>query len=84
MHDGPHEPRHLQRVIVPDDAWGRWLDPRPADPGELRALLEPTEAVALEVAPASRLVNDVRNDGPELLRAEADEADAAAELSLFP
>jgi putative SOS response-associated peptidase YedK len=56
-------------VIIPDEAWGRWLDPRPAEPGELRALLEPTDAVLLEIAPASRLVNDVRHDGPELLLA---------------
>lgn len=56
-------------VIVPDEAWGRWLDPRPADLGELRALLEPSDEIALEIAPASRLVNDVRNDGPQLLLA---------------
>ena len=56
-------------VIVPDDAWARWLDPTPAEPGELRALLEPTDAMPLEIAPASRLVNDVRHDGPELLLA---------------
>jgi hypothetical protein len=37
--------------------------------------------VQLEVAPVSRLVNDVRNDGPDLLRAEDD---AAPELSFFP
>jgi putative SOS response-associated peptidase YedK len=54
---------------VPDEAWSRWLDPRPTDPGELRALLEPSDEVALEIAPASRLVNDVRNDGPQLLLA---------------
>ena len=48
---------------------GRWLDPRPTDLGELRALLEPSDEVALEIAPASRLVNDVRNDGPQLLLA---------------
>ena len=54
-------------VIVPEEAWSRWLDPAPADPGELRALLEPTDAVELEIAPASQLVNDVRHDGPELL-----------------
>jgi putative SOS response-associated peptidase YedK len=66
-------------VIVPDDAWARWLDPGLAQPGELRAMLEPTEAVTLEIAPVSRLVNDVRNDGPELLRAEDD----ATEPSLF-
>ena len=70
-------------VIIPDGAWGRWLDPRPAEPGELRALLEPTEDVALEIAPASRLVNDVRNDGPELLVPEG-EGQGDAKLSLFP
>jgi putative SOS response-associated peptidase YedK len=56
-------------VIVPDELWGRWLDPRRAEPGELRAMLEPTDTVALEIAPASRLVNDVHNDGPQLLLA---------------
>ena len=56
-------------VVVPDEAWGRWLDPRPTELGELRALLEPSDEVALEIAPASRLVNDVRNDGPQLLLA---------------
>jgi putative SOS response-associated peptidase YedK len=56
-------------VIVPDEAWARWLDPRPAEPGELRALLEPSDDIELEIAPASRLVNDVRHDGPELLLA---------------
>ena len=80
-------------VIVPDDAWARWLDPRSGDVGELRALLEPTDEVDLEIAPASRLVNDVRNDGPELLRAEdaasgegasAAEDAASADLTFFP
>jgi putative SOS response-associated peptidase YedK len=56
-------------VLVPDEAWARWLDPRPAEPGELRALLEPSDDIELEIAPASRLVNDVRHDGPELLLA---------------
>jgi putative SOS response-associated peptidase YedK len=56
-------------VIVPDEAWARWLDPRPTDLGELRGLLEPSDEVDLEIAPASRLVNDVRNDGPQLLLA---------------
>ena len=54
-------------VIVPEEAWDRWLDPAPAEPGELRALLEPNETIPLEIAPASRLVNDVRRDGPEFL-----------------
>ena len=53
-------------VIVPDDAWGRWLDPDPDDRGELVGLLTPNDDVALDIRAVSRLVNDVRNDGPEL------------------
>jgi putative SOS response-associated peptidase YedK len=53
-------------VIVPDEAWGRWLDPDPDDPGELHGLLMPSDTVDLEIRAVSRLVNDVRNDGPEL------------------
>jgi putative SOS response-associated peptidase YedK len=53
-------------VVVEEDAWDRWLDPQPADPGELLGLLVPSEA-DLEVYPVERLVNDVRRDGPELI-----------------
>jgi putative SOS response-associated peptidase YedK len=54
-------------VIVPDDAWDRWLDPTPGDDGELVAMLQPSDAVELRIHPVERLVNDVRRDGPELL-----------------
>ena len=54
-------------VVVPRDAWARWLDPRPAEPGELRALLEPRDDVALAAYPVQPLVNNVRNDGPALI-----------------
>ena len=55
-------------VIVPDDAWDRWLEPEPADPGELIGLLAPSDEVELDIRAVSRLVNDVRNDGPELIQ----------------
>ncbi len=55
-------------VIVPQDAWDRWLDPTPPDPAELLGLLLPTDEVELEIYPVERLVNDVRRDGPELIR----------------
>ncbi len=54
-------------VLIADDAWDRWLDPRLAEPGELRAMLEPTDAVVVRIYPVERLVNDVRRDGPELI-----------------
>ncbi len=54
-------------VIVPDDAWGRWLDPDPGDHGELLGLLGPNDEVDLEVYAVNRWVNDVRRDGPALI-----------------
>lgn len=54
-------------VIVPDDAWARWLTPSTSDRGELLGLLEPNDAVGLDIYPVRRLVNDVRQDGPELI-----------------
>lgn len=54
-------------VVVPDDAWDRWLDPSLPDPGELQGLLVPAPDDDLEAYPVSRAVNNVRNDGPELI-----------------
>jgi putative SOS response-associated peptidase YedK len=53
-------------VIVPEDAWSRWLDPTLDDPAELQGLFEPTDDIELRIWPVSQLVNNVRNDGPEL------------------
>jgi putative SOS response-associated peptidase YedK len=54
-------------VIVADGAWAMWLNPLSLDRGELLGILEPNEDVRLEVYPVRRLVNDVRQDGPELI-----------------
>jgi putative SOS response-associated peptidase YedK len=54
-------------VVIDPDAWSRWLDPSPGDPGELLALLQPNEVVDLEIHAVPRYVNDVRRDGPELI-----------------
>jgi putative SOS response-associated peptidase YedK len=56
-------------VVVRETAWDRWLDVRAPVDGELRALLEPDESVDLDIYPVAPLVNNVRNDGPELLAA---------------
>jgi putative SOS response-associated peptidase YedK len=54
-------------AVIPPEHWATWLDPEPRDPGELRALLEPLEELALAADPVSTLVNNVRNDGPSLI-----------------
>ncbi|MFN8620380.1 MAG: SOS response-associated peptidase [Chloroflexota bacterium] len=54
-------------VLLPRDAWARWLDPALPDPGELQGLLEPAPDDVLLLVPVSRAVNSVRNDSPDLL-----------------
>jgi putative SOS response-associated peptidase YedK len=53
-------------VVVADEAWERWLDPAFPDPAELHGLFEPSDEIELRIWPVSLLVNNVRNDGPEL------------------
>ena len=65
-------------VIVDELAWAIWLDTSLDDPAELQGLLQPNEGVDLRIVPVSQLVNDVRNDGPELIE-PAPEALAVAE-----
>jgi putative SOS response-associated peptidase YedK len=52
-------------ALLREDEWSWWLDPR-ADAVELPA---PTAAGVLEAYPVSTAVNNVRNNGAELLRA---------------
>jgi putative SOS response-associated peptidase YedK len=59
-------------VVIPPDHWADWLDPMPRDPGELQALLEPREDVALAAYAVSTLVNNVRNNGPMLILPDAE------------
>ncbi len=54
-------------VVIAPERWALWLDPTPRDPGELRALLEPREDLALDAYAIGPLVNNVRNEGPDLL-----------------
>jgi putative SOS response-associated peptidase YedK len=54
-------------VVVPERSWSLWLDPTLTDPGELHGLFLPSDEIALTATPVSRLVNDVRNDGPALV-----------------
>lgn len=62
------EPIHDRMpVILPASAWGTWLAPAPADPGELLALLRPAPDDLLERFPVSKRVNNARNEGPDLV-----------------
>jgi putative SOS response-associated peptidase YedK len=54
-------------VMLDEGDWSTWLDPRSADLGELLAFLEPRDGPDLAITPVSQLVNNVRNDGPELV-----------------
>jgi putative SOS response-associated peptidase YedK len=54
-------------VMLDESDWSTWLDPRSADLGELLAFLEPRDGPELAITPVSQLVNNVRNDGPELV-----------------
>jgi putative SOS response-associated peptidase YedK len=67
-------------VVLGREAWEQWLDPG-ATTADLAGLLVPCPDEALLVRPASRLVNDPRNDGPEVLE-EEDESMVQGELPL--
>ena len=57
---------HRMALIVPQLRWDAWLDP--ATPSlEVAAMIEPSPADELVAVEVSRLVSNVRNDGPELL-----------------
>src|SRR4051812_46812600 len=55
-------------VVIPRSAWDIWLDPELSDGGELNALFLPSDEVSLRIDPVADLVNNVRNDGPELVQ----------------
>ena len=81
---GPNElmrPIHDRMpVVVPPEAWDRWLDSTLPDPAEQNGLLVPTPEGELEIYPVSRAVNDVRNDGPGLIEPIPEPARSASEL----
>ena len=62
-------PLHDRMPVILDPAdWSLWLDSTLDDIGELHGLLRPAPAEPLEILAVSTLVNNVRNDGPELVR----------------
>jgi putative SOS response-associated peptidase YedK len=58
-------------LVLPRDAWQRWLDPAVDDPADLLSAWDEAAGEHLELRPVATLVNKVDNNGPELLeRAE--------------
>jgi putative SOS response-associated peptidase YedK len=65
-------------LLVEPERYGAWLDPTTADPDVLRGLLVPATPGRLEAFPVSTAVNNVRNNGPELVDPlPAEEAEVA-------
>lgn len=56
----------MPAILTPDQE-ARWIDPALKDPAELKTLLAPLAPEAMELYPVSPLVNDVKNQGPELI-----------------
>jgi putative SOS response-associated peptidase YedK len=54
-------------MMIGPDAVEAWLDPTPRPPDELLGLLVPAVPGRLDAWPVSTAVNNVRNNGPELL-----------------
>ena len=54
-------------VILPPDAYDRWLDPREMNTGLLTALLQPYPAEQMAAYPVSARVNSPANDDPGLI-----------------
>lgn len=63
-------------VILPEERWGSWLDRGNDDLDALTAMLVPLPDGLLTATPVATLVNNVRNNGPELLEpAEVDQSE---------
>ena len=54
-------------IIAPED-YARWLDADVQDPAQIGTLLSPFPADRMRAYPVSTLVNNAKNEGPELVR----------------
>jgi len=62
------EPIHNRMPVILDETGAAdWMNRHEPDPPSLKRLLVPAPDDLIVVRPASRLVNSVKNEGPELL-----------------
>ncbi len=54
-------------VIIPPSDYDRWIAPQPLDVAQLETLLHPPLQDELIPVPVSKVVNSVKNQGPECL-----------------
>lgn len=54
-------------VVLPPDNWDHWLDPGEQEANAVVGLLTPAPADEFEIYPVSTDVNNVRNEGPQLV-----------------
>jgi len=59
-------------MVVERDRWDAWLDPSLTDTEQVRGLLVPAMSGTMEAYPVSTMVNNVRNNGPELIKPVSD------------
>jgi putative SOS response-associated peptidase YedK len=62
-------------LVLPRQSWARWLDPDVDDVSDLLVAPSMELVESLELRPVSSTVNNVRNNGPELLDRYEPEAD---------
>jgi putative SOS response-associated peptidase YedK len=70
-------------VLLDGDAWPIWLDPELRDADLLTDLLQPAPDDLLALRPVSARLNNVANEGPDLLLADDEPAPPAQSLPLF-
>jgi len=68
-------------MLVERPRYAQWLDPAVTDPDLLRGLLVPAAPGRLAAYPVSTAVNDVRNNGPELVESLPLEVSPAPDAS---
>ena len=69
--------------MLPPDRWADWLDPAREDVEALTESTPPELVEALELRPVSTLVNNVANNGRELLARAESVSEPADQPALF-
>jgi putative SOS response-associated peptidase YedK len=63
-------------MMIESERWAEWLDPKLTDTELASGLLVPAQPGRLTADPVSTDVNNVRNNGPDLIRPLSPEDDS--------